>query len=94
MNTSKYRFIINVSILILIGLFLVPNISLGQQKKLKVAALLPGSISDASFNAAAYRALERMKKEYGIEYVYQENVPQAEIEAAFSGICESWTRTS
>lgn len=60
----------------------IPNASWGKAS-LKVAALLPGSISDASFNAAAYRALERVKKERGIEYVYQENVPQADFEAAF-----------
>ena len=60
-----------------------PNQSMGEQKKLRVAALLPGSISDASFNAAAYKALEGMKGKYGIAYVYQENVAQAEFEAAF-----------
>ena len=57
--------------------------SVSKEGPLKVAALLPGSISDASFNAAAYRALENMKAQHGIKYVYQENVPQAEFEAAF-----------
>jgi len=71
-----------LALALILAFLLVPNPSLGQQK-LKVAALLPGSISDASFNAAAYRALERVKKEHGVEYVYQENVPQAEFEAAF-----------
>ncbi len=85
MNTrsTKHHLMVGLCLLIVVGLFLLPNASFGQRKKLKVAALLPGSISDASFNAAAYRALEEMKKRYGIEYVYQENVPQAEFEAAF-----------
>jgi basic membrane protein A len=74
------------SIVVVFTLFsfflLVPGPAMGQQK-VKVAALLPGSISDASFNAAAYQALEKVKEQHGVEYVYQENVPQAEFEAAF-----------
>lgn len=83
MKTQKVIFgrILVVISLILVFL-LIPDQSIGQ-KKLKLAALLPGSISDATFNAAAYRALERLKKVYGVEYVYQENVPQADFEAAF-----------
>ena len=78
----NFRHILTVFPLILIFLF-IPKLSAGEQKKLRVAAILPGSISDASFNAAAYRALERVKKEYRVDYAYQENVPQAEFEAAF-----------
>jgi basic membrane protein A len=78
----KFHYIFTVLSLITLCL-LIPNSSLGAEKKLKVAALFPGSISDASFNAAAYRALEWVKEEYGVDYVCQESIPQAEIEAGF-----------
>ncbi len=81
-QNARFRLVM-MGIALILTCFLISSLALASAKKLKVAALLPGSISDGAFNAAAYRALEKIKKEYGIEYVYQENVPQAEFEAAF-----------
>jgi len=47
-------------------------------KKVKVAVLLPGVISDHSWNQFAYEGLMRAKKECGVEVAYSENVHQAE----------------
>lgn len=54
-----------------------------QKKPLRVAALLPGAITDNAFNAAGYKALQYLKEKYKVEYIYQENVPQADFEGAF-----------
>jgi basic membrane protein A len=81
-QSVKFRLAI-MGIVLLLTCFLISSFVFASAKNLKVAAILPGSISDGSFNAAAYRALERVKKVYGTEYVFQENVPQAEFEAAF-----------
>lgn len=49
----------------------------------KVGLILPGPISDASWNAAAYRGLTEAKQRLGVEVSFQENVRMAEFEAAF-----------
>ena len=48
----------------------------------KIALLLPGSITDQSWNTSAYKGLEILKGE-GYETAYTENVEVANIEAAF-----------
>lgn len=42
----------------------------------KVAIVLPGVITDKSFNQAGYDGVVRAKKELGIEMAYSEKVPQ------------------
>ncbi|MFQ5912139.1 MAG: BMP family protein [Nitrospinota bacterium] len=51
--------------------------------QLKVAALLSGPITDASWNAAAYEGLKLAQKKHGIQFVYSETVKVADAEAAF-----------
>lgn len=51
--------------------------------QLKVAALLSGPITDASWNAAAYEGLKQAEKKFGIQFVYSETVKVADAEAAF-----------
>lgn len=48
--------------------------------KLRVAAVLPGSIQDADYNALGYLALEEAKKAFGAETAFSEKVavPDAE----------------
>jgi basic membrane protein A len=48
--------------------------------KMRVAALFPGSIQDADYNALGYLALEEAKKAFGIETAFSEKVavPDAE----------------
>ncbi len=48
--------------------------------KLRVAALFPGSIQDADYNALGYLALEEAKKAFGVETAFSEKVavPDAE----------------
>ena len=53
------------------------------QKKLRLAALLPGSIADNAFNAMAFKTLNYLKEKYGVEFTYQERVPPPEFEASF-----------
>jgi len=48
----------------------------------KIALLLPGSITDQSWNTSAYNGLEILKGE-GYETAFTENVEVANIEAAF-----------
>lgn len=66
---------------ILISLVLaLPAVAAAQ---LKVAALLSGPITDASWNAAAHEGLKLAQKKYGIQFVYSETVKVADAEAAF-----------
>jgi len=58
----------------------------GQQtaaKKLKVAMLLPGTINDSGWNAAAYEGLMLVKEKRGAEIAYREYVSQSDQEEAF-----------
>ena len=52
-------------------------------KDLRVALLLPGSISDKGWNASAYEGLMTVAKEYGVDVAYQENVAQSDMEGVF-----------
>lgn len=48
--------------------------------KLKLAMVLPGSINDAGWNAAAYQGLMRLKEAGKADVAYSEGVAQADIE--------------
>lgn len=50
--------------------------------KIKIALLLPGSISDAGWNAHAYEGLMKLK-EQGYDVAFTEGIPIANIEEAF-----------
>ena len=49
-------------------------------KTLKVALLLPGSISDASYNAGAYQGIKLAEKKHDIRISISESLPNAAIE--------------
>lgn len=49
-------------------------------KPIKVALILSGPISDGSWNAAAYNAINSLKDKYNIELQYSENVALPDIE--------------
>lgn len=48
---------------------------------MKVALLLPGTINDAGWSAAAYNGLMEAEETYGFESAYTESVPLAEQES-------------
>ncbi|MGH1441128.1 MAG: BMP family ABC transporter substrate-binding protein [Cellvibrionaceae bacterium] len=57
---------------ILLGLFITTtNIC---HATLKVAIVMPGPITDKSFNQAGYEGVKRAEKELGIEMAYSENI--------------------
>lgn len=56
--------------------------------ELKVALILNGSITDASWNANGYNALVSAKEEIGFEFAYIENVQTADMEATFRDYAE------
>ncbi len=51
--------------------------------QMKVALVLPGVISDAGWNAAAYEGLMAAKEQLGVEVAYSEAVPMPDFEATF-----------
>lgn len=55
------------------------------KKKLKVAMLLPGTINDHGWNAAAYAGLELIQEELGAEIAYSESVKPSDYVEVFRG---------
>ena len=55
---------------------------------LRVALILNGSITDASWNANGYNALKENADDMGFEFNYIENVQQADMEASIRDFCE------
>lgn len=53
----------------------------------KIAVLLPGSITDESWNQTAYEGLQQIE-EMGYETAYTENVGSNDMEAVFRSYCE------
>ena len=68
-----------------IGFILVGNISLNakEHEPFKVAMLLPGSISDAGWNAVAYEGLKAIEKQLGAETSHAETRTPADQEEQF-----------
>lgn len=68
--------------LLLIGVTLVIVVAAlpagGATSKLKVAAALPGIITDKGWNQAAFEALKRLEKEMGAQIAYTERVGQSD----------------
>jgi basic membrane protein A len=54
-----------------------------QQAAPSVALVLPGSIADQGYNAAAYAGLVSIEEEFGVDVAYTEMVPLAEYEETF-----------
>jgi len=75
------RLVIFITLLLIC--FLVSGITLvaSAQGELKLALVLPGSINDAGWNAAAYNALQSLKSSGNVsEVAFAEKVAQADIE--------------
>jgi len=56
-----------------------------QAGSVKIALVLPGSITDKSWNQAGYEGLMRVKEELGIEVAYSEKVAQPDQAEALAG---------
>ena len=71
--------------LLAIGFILVGNIDLNAKghAKFKVAMLLPGSISDAGWNALAYEGLKAIEKQLGAETSHAETRTPSDQEEQF-----------
>jgi basic membrane protein A len=54
-----------------------------EEAAVKVALVMPGSIADQGYNAAAYAGLMAIEENLGAEVAYTEMVPIAEYEEAF-----------
>jgi basic membrane protein A and related proteins len=54
-----------------------------EDKKPKVAIVLPGNINDNGWNASAYQGLKQAEQEFGVETGYQEAVSQSDQEEVF-----------
>lgn len=54
----------------------------------KIAVLLPGSITDESWNQTAYEGLMQMKEMGDFETAYTENVGSNDMESVFRSYCE------
>ena len=84
----KISIVLTVLLIMLVG---AGTLFAGGQKdeaddgKLKVAILLPGSITDQGWNATAYNALKAVEKEFGAEIAYTENTPASDYEEIFRG---------
>ncbi|MCL4441847.1 MAG: BMP family protein [Firmicutes bacterium] len=57
----------------------------GQEKKVKVALLLPGPINDMGWNSSAYEGLKEAEKKFNIETKYTEKVSQSDMEDYMRG---------
>jgi basic membrane protein A len=64
------------------GLLLLPVLGLlpASGKDLKVALVLPGSISDHGFNEVAYQGLQDIEKRFNAKIAYSENTPLVNYE--------------
>lgn len=61
--------------------FATPSVA---QQELKVALVLPGPISDGTFNSAAHQGIKAAEQKYKIKVSIQENTQSAQIEAALT----------
>lgn len=59
-----------------------------EAKTLRVALVLPGPITDGTFNSAANQGIEKAKKKYDIEVSLRENTAFAEIEDVLRSYAE------
>ena len=91
MIQTSYKLRNNVAIyalylcIFIIGLMLIGNTNLEAKghEKFKVAMLLPGSISDAGWNALAYEGLKAIEKQLGAEISHAETRTPTDQEEQF-----------
>ncbi len=91
MIQTSYKLRNNVSIyalylgIFIIGLMLIGSMNLEakEHEKFKVAMLLPGSISDAGWNALAYEGLKAIEKQLGAEISHAETRTPTDQEEQF-----------
>lgn len=76
------RLVVPVVFVLLLGVLFSGTVS---AKPFKVALLMAGSIADQGWNAAAYAALQNLKKEMGAEVAYAENLAPSDFEQIFRG---------
>jgi len=74
------RFLFALAALIVI----VAPMGLADAKTLKVALVLPGPITDGTFNTAAHRGIKMAEKKYDIKVSIQEHVGFADSQAAMT----------
>jgi basic membrane protein A len=58
------------------------GVALAQTQELRVGLVLPGPITDGTFNSAAYQGIKAAEKKYKIKVSVQENTTFAQSEAA------------
>ena len=81
-NVAIYALYLGIFI---IGLMLIrsANLEAKEHEKFKVAMLLPGSISDAGWNALAYEGLKAIEKQLGAEISHAETRTPTDQEEQF-----------
>ena len=81
-NVTIYALYLGIFI---IGLMLIgsANLEAKEHEKFKVAMLLPGSISDAGWNALAYEGLKAIEKQLGAEISHAETRTPTDQEEQF-----------
>lgn len=59
------------------------------EKQLRVALVLPGPITDGTFNSAAHQGIKKAEKKYNIKVSVQENTSLAKIEASLRSFAKA-----
>jgi len=68
-----------IVMMLILSVFLVGNTAAAQDEDYKMAAIFPGSIQDADWNAIGYTALQNVNEELGLEVSYSEQVAVPDI---------------
>ena len=76
-----------LSIILVLSILLISSVHVYAVEDVSVALILPGSISDAGWNASAYIGLQELA-EKGYETAFTESVPIPDIEGAFRSYAE------
>src|ERR1700730_5759514 len=82
------RLLLNLLCLVVIFAVIRPLTVMAQQKKLRIAMVLSGSISDKGFNESGYDALLLLKDKLGADTVYSESTPIANVERVVRGFAD------
>jgi len=75
--------VVKAALLVTVAVLLASVAGAQAPKKLKVAMVLAGSVSDKGFTEGAYNGLVRIKNELGFETAFSENVARGDMVAAF-----------
>jgi len=60
-----------------------------EEMQLRVALVLPGPITDGTFNSAAYQGIKKAESKYNLKISVQENTDLAKIEAALRSFAKA-----